>query len=438
MNDCVIVGGGLAGMAAAWQTSRQGLKVTLIERDNHLGGLASSFEMDGRVFPLGYHHILSGDDHLLAFLGRLGLLPSVHWTDVDMAFSIDGSLHTLSGPADLLRFPISLVDRFRLGALIASAWLPEGQNDIGADAWVRRIAGARLARDFFDPLTNIKFGMPCAELSAAWLRTRLRARESGGRYGYIPGADWVRLLIDALRDRLVAQGVDIRLKHTVTGLVANARGDRIEGVTVDTGETIEGRECIATLAPPIFMRLVPDYPDPVMSRIQYTGVVSTVLTTAQDLPLPHYWTNFLRPAYSFGGIFRLDRLNPTLAHPGDRIVNFCTHVRERGPGSMLTRPPEEVEQRYLTDFEARFGITLQPSWTHTSQIPYYSPVFVRGFENPAECSRVYKNLRFAGNFRTFPVLATTGSAMGSGWSAGMAVCRAVGARPTPLSDVEAA
>ncbi len=63
---------------------------------------------------------------------------------------------------------------------------------------------------------------------------------------------------------------------------------------------------------------------------------------------------------------------------------------------------------------------------------------LRSFQNPAETSPIYKNLRFAGNFRTFPVLATTGSAMGSGWSAGMAVCRALGARPTPLSDVEAA
>ena len=88
MKDCVIIGGGLAGMAAAWQTSRQGLDGTLIEKNDHLGGLASSFEMNGRVFPLGYHHILASDDHLLAFLGRLGLMSKVHWTEVKMAFSI--------------------------------------------------------------------------------------------------------------------------------------------------------------------------------------------------------------------------------------------------------------------------------------------------------------------------------------------------------------
>src|SRR5437763_15045088 len=39
--DVVVVGGGPAGMAAAIAAARNGAKVTLLERYNHLGGLAS-------------------------------------------------------------------------------------------------------------------------------------------------------------------------------------------------------------------------------------------------------------------------------------------------------------------------------------------------------------------------------------------------------------
>ena len=120
------------------------------------------------------------------------------------------------------------------------------------------------------------------------------------------------------------------------------------------------------------------------------------------------------------------------------FLNFCTHVSVRGEGSFLRREPEAIVARYLQDFEARFGMRLEPAWVHTSRIPYYSPVFLRGYANPPLQSPVLANLFFAGNYRTFPVLATTGSAMGSGWEAGAAVCRALDATPTPLWDVEAA
>jgi protoporphyrinogen oxidase len=424
-------------MAAAWRMAGQGLSVTLLEKDDKLGGLASSFEQDGRTFPLGYHHILSTDDHLIAFLARLDLLQRVRWRSVQMEFSIDGKLHRMGGLSDLARFPLGMRDKLRLGALVASAWLP-GAPDDDAGAWIRKVGGKRIADGFFDRLTHIKFGTGTADLSAAWLRARMRARESACTYGTMPEADWVRVLVDAMRDKLHQAGVEIRTEAAVTALDAEGPSDRLSAVRLQTGERLQCRSVVCGIAPPLFMRLVPEYPDKRLSNIRYTGVVSTVLATHQDLPLEGYWTNFIQPYYSFGGIFRLDVLNDTLGHPGDRILNFCTHVSERGEGSFLRKEPEEILDGYIADFRTRFGLTLQPAWSHTSRIPYYSPVFVRGYENPPICSPVHPNLFFAGNYRTFPVLATTGSAMGSGWEAGAAVCRALDATPTPLQDVEAA
>jgi len=70
--------------------------------------------------------------------------------------------------------------------------------------------------------------------------------------------------------------------------------------------------------------------------------------------------------------------------------------------------------RYRDDFQAIFGFDLEPFWTNVARVPMYSPVFVRGFRNPPARSVSWENVYFAGNYRTFPSIVSTGTALGSG------------------------
>jgi protoporphyrinogen oxidase len=437
MYDCVVIGGGLAGMAASWRLASRGQRVLLLEKGEQLGGLASSFEQSGRLYPLGYHHILSSDDHLLAFLARLGLLDRVHWKRLEMGFYIDGETYGLGRPSDFVRFPLSWPTKLRMAARTGLAWMPMRNGDEPASDWLQRITGESAITEFFDRLTQIKFGLPTSALSAYWLRARLRAGEGGCNYGYIPNADWVSVMVDNLHRKLIENGVEIRLNSEAVQLETNEAQTRVNGVTLRTGDTISTRCVLGALAPPLMSKLMPSA-DPNIDSIEYTGVISTVLATRQEVPIERYWTNFLQPYRSFGGIFRLDLLNNTLGHPGMRVLNFCTHIKDRGPGSMLRCEPNEIEAQYLTDFEKCFGMKLKPEWVHTSRIPYYSPVFVSGYTNPPVQSDELNNVFFAGNHRTFPVLATTGSAMGSGWEAAASILRTLAVTPKQVEDIEAA
>jgi hypothetical protein len=47
----------------------------------------------------------------------------------------------------------------------------------------------------------------------------------------------------------------------------------------------------------------------------------------------------------------------------------------------------------------------------------YSPVFLRDYRNPGLHSTRFRNLYFAGNFCTFPSVASTGTALHSGLEA---------------------
>ena len=99
--------------------------------------------------------------------------------------------------------------------------------------------------------------------------------------------------------------------------------------------------------------------------------------------------------------------------PGDACINFVSHVPNR-EDDFFRRGESELMEGYLEDFRAVFGFQLQPFWTRVSRIPIYSPVFSRGYRNPPPRSRGLRNVYFAGNYRTFPSIASTGTALGSG------------------------
>ena len=435
--DALVIGGGMAGLAAAWRLGQAGYRTALIEASDQLGGLASSFEKDGRLYPLGYHHILSTDAHLLSLLAQLGLLERVHWKRQRMGFFLDGKVHSLATPGDFLRFPLPARTKMRMAARVASAWVPL-REDEPAGAWLSRVAGEDAVERFFDPLTQIKFGLPTSALSAAWLRARTQSSEANCRYGYMPDADWVSVLVDALRTRLESLGVEIRLQCRAETIALNDAGNRVLGVNLSNGEKLRARATIGAIAAPILKQLTPNIRAPSIDAIAYTGVISSVIATRSSVSVDRYWTNVLRPRSSFGGIFRLDLLNDSLGHPGVKLLNFCTHVRDRSPGSMLHWTEDEIETTYLRDYAALFGDRIEPEWSHTSRISHYSPVFVHGYSNPAVTHPKLSNLFLAGNHRTFPVLATTGSAMGSGIEAARAAINSRALKVGMLGDDEAA
>ena len=75
-----------------------------------------------------------------------------------------------------------------------------------------------------------------------------------------------------------------------------------------------------------------------------------------------------------------------------------------------------------------FGFELEPFWTQVSRVPMYSPVFGRGFRNPPIRSASWENVYFGGNYRTFPSIVSTGTALGSGLATGAAVLGDLGRR----------
>ena len=415
----VVLGGGLSGAAAAYTLARAGVReVTVVDSGSSIGGLAGSFERDGHFYPLGYHHILHRDRTLLFFLDRIGALPEVRWRRIRMLFQLGGTTYDLGTPAGFLRFPMSLGDKARFFRLMLTAFRRSDWSawqDRSAAELVERYAGPGVREAIFERLTRLKFELPCEEVSGAWLGARLHYREGSAPLGYIPGANWTKVLCDGVSRLLAECGVRMRLRSRIVRLhTAEGRAAEVE---LDGGERIGGDLFVSTIPTETYLRLVPGEGTPHLAEIRYSALLSVVCATRQPAPTEAYWINLASLDHTAGGIFLLSALNPTIGRPGDTCVNFVTHLR--GRDRPLFREPDEVLlERYHADFRSVFGADLEPFWTHVARVPMYSPVFGRHFRNPPIRSETWRNVWFAGNYRTFPSIVSTGTALGSGIETG--------------------
>jgi protoporphyrinogen oxidase len=425
----VVLGGGLSGVATAYTLARAGMTdVTVVERGPTLGGLAGSFEREGHFYPLGYHHILHRDHALLFFLDLIGALPTVRWRRVRMLFHLGGRAYDLGSPGGFLSFPMSLRDKVGFVRLMLKAFnkrdWSDWQDRSAADL-VDTYAGPGAREALFERLTRLKFELPCDQVSGAWLGARLHFREGSAPFGYIPDANWTKVLCDGMTRLLGDLGVKVRLNTGVSRLAA-ADG-RVREAELSTGERVGGDLFVSTIPTEVYLGLLPGDRTPELERIRYSALISVVCATRQAVDPRAYWINLASLDRTACGIFLLSSLNPTIGRPGDSCVNFVTHLRGRDrPLFQVT--DDELLARYRDDFRAVFGFDLEPFWTHVARVPMYSPVFGRSFRNPPLRSASWRNLYFAGNYRTFPTIVSTGTALGSGVQTGRALLEDLGER----------
>ena len=136
-----IIGGGLAGLAAACALSDSSFEVTVFERRPFLGGRASSYEHPGtgEVVDNCQHVLFGSCTNLIAFYRAIGILDKIRWFD-RMTFIEPGGRQSILEPIFLpaplhvtpsfLKFKfLNARDKFALGNVLGSLMLGAPKDD---------------------------------------------------------------------------------------------------------------------------------------------------------------------------------------------------------------------------------------------------------------------------------------------------------------------
>jgi protoporphyrinogen oxidase len=383
----VIIGAGFTGLSAAYELTRRGLRVTIVERDQDLGGLAASFEVNGTKLEKFYHHWFTSDRHVTDLVTDLGAIDQVVLRPTRTGMYYANQLFRLSKPLELLRFtPLSFWNRIRLGLLALRAqavadWR-ELENET-AEAWLRRLGGDAVYEVVWGPLLRGKFGDYASKISAVWFWNKLKlrggSRAKGGKELLAYYAGGFAALADRLALSIRSQGGEIRMGCEVRSLLVE--NGRVCGVETAAGPVMADA-VIATPALPVIQSLVrPHVPaayDQALGAIEYIANICLVLELDRSLSNT-YWLNVNDPGFPFVGVIEHTNFEPPEHYGGRHIVYLSKYLPETD--RLYTMSDAEFTdfcipwlQRMFPAFDARWVLAA-----HVWRARYSQPIVVQQY-----------------------------------------------------------
>lgn len=237
MKHVIVVGAGIAGLAAALRLVQSGLTVTLLEASNRVGGRIRTAYVDGTPVELGAEFIHGKPPELLSLLEELGL-ERYELEGETISYSADGRLSSNEGVEDDDAGPFALMERM-------TAWSDaHPKEDLGFTQW---LAQEEVAPQEGAGATGYVEGFNAADAGVVSVRSlalQQRAEDSidGDTSFHVRGG--YSALTEALADRFAHAGGTLRLRSAVQEIRWQL-GDVSAALT--TGETVEADGAVITL-----------------------------------------------------------------------------------------------------------------------------------------------------------------------------------------------
>lgn len=323
-----IIGGGISGLTAAYELIKLGHRVTLLEREEVVGGLARSVRVGERYIERYYHFICGGDEQLIGLIRELGLDVRLHWRAGRTSYYVHGRMYPFTTPVDVLRFSaMSLRSRLRFGLHAARCrrktnW--QHIEQLTAEQWLIDSIGGEAYEVAWRPLLQIKFGPYYQQISAPWLWHRLhrfsQSRRSlwrSEKLGYLEGGS--KTLLDALADYIESHGGMIHLTTRATRIIE----EKGRAVAVSAGDEQWEADVVVSAVPlPELVGLLPpavaNYQQQ-LARIDFIGIRCLMLQLHHHIT-KSFWVNVNDPRIFFNGFVEYSNLNPWHQYGGAEIL----------------------------------------------------------------------------------------------------------------------
>ncbi|HXU08024.1 MAG TPA: FAD-dependent oxidoreductase [Blastocatellia bacterium] len=258
-SDVIVIGGGVAGLAAASFISRTGSRVTLFEQSHSLGGRAQTKQQDGYFLNLGPHALYRGGRGI-EVLRELGVEPKGKVPSVSGAFAIkDGVKHTFpAGAVSLLTTSLfGLSAKIEAGRLLATIGKIETAPlmNMSVRDWLDRNISHREVQDFILAAFRVATYTNAPELMSAGTAIEQLKKAQDESVLYLDEG-W-QTLVDGLREVALKSGVAIETESRVEAVTRDG-GRAVNGVRLADGRVTRASSVVIAASPSVAASVVQD------------------------------------------------------------------------------------------------------------------------------------------------------------------------------------
>lgn len=383
-----VIGGGIAGLAAAHRLVDEPVDVELFEASGRVGGRIDEAEVAGIVVPTAGDNFLARRPEMIELAEALGMMGTLEAPEArDARIFRDGALHPI--PPSVLGVPADL-DALAECGLVSEAGLaraaedlampddrPDGDESVGD--LVRRRLGDEVLEYVVDPLLgginagdsdrlSSTAGVPqigeLARRHRSLLEAAAQVRASAPAAGepvFLTTRGGLVRIVDRLSDVLVSAGVAIRLSSPVFDLLP--QGDRwgVDGSTFEAAIVSTPAHAAARLVEPI----APTCAE-VMAGIDYSSVAMVVLVLPGDsLPVDGTLSGVLVPrllGHHVTAVSFASHKWPSLGAGGRSVLRVS--VGRRTDTRWMELSDAELVSVVQADLAAIVGTTVEPLGAH--------------------------------------------------------------------------
>jgi protoporphyrinogen oxidase len=343
----LVLGAGLAGLAAADELTRAGLSVTVLEKEQAVGGLAQSFRVGPYWLDHGPHRFFSRDaglvEHLYDVLGGAVVVrrrkSRIHLQGryFDYPLRLGNVVRNL--PTELLLRAARDYGLARLRERIRPT------PDAHFEAWVEKRFGRTLYDLFFGAYTEKAWKMSPRNISADWASQRISQRSlldallqalrpprdgdarSLATEFYYPREGGIGALARAYARRIVERGGVLLTGARVRRL--EHAGGRVRAVLIERGGARQVLTCDhvvnTTPLPALVAGLRPALPSATRAaaaRLRHIGIVFAYVEVARPSVSDDHWIYLPEKHLAVHRVSEFKNFSDDAA-PGDRTALCC-------------------------------------------------------------------------------------------------------------------
>ncbi len=333
----VIIGAGPAGLTAAYELSRAGRPVTVVEQDpQYVGGIARTVCYKGFRFDIGGHRFFSKNPEIEKL-----------WTEIlGDRMLVRERLSRIYYRGRFFKYPLEVRNVLEnLGAVESMACLTsyfaarlKPRTEVRSfEQWVTNAFGRRLYETFFRSYTEKVWGIPCSEISADWAAQRIKDLsmlaliKRALSFGPKNGGPVIKTLIDrfrypahgpgemwqTLRTKIEERGAMVRMGESVVS-IRRANGAVVSVATEGAGgkRAHSGSDFISTMPIRQLVRaLQPAAPAEVVEAarsLKYRDFITVALIIDQADMFPDQWIYIHDPKVKVGRIQNFKNWSPAM------------------------------------------------------------------------------------------------------------------------------